>query len=386
MGAVARGPAGFGSPIRVELAMTASVDVLESKFEWVRQKAGSLSSVIEFLSECVDAGAAGLPFVQRLFVDDYGGFTYKHEFKGVAAATLLAWGESGLDAMIEAANRTGRVNDVGHAVRILAAVAAGASIGGLNRIADPDLEAKVNARRADAPRLADAARSKLVALVLSYQDEDELLFHVGGSMGKLGGATPAIAVEIFRALASRWLATSLPVIEEYEELIRTDSTHEPSFQAFLTKHPQLLDPMAIQVWPEPDLFGKKRPDFIVRRSDDSYLAIEIECPAKMLMTKLGNLSSKASHAERQATDYRTYLTQNFKEAQQHFPGFQEPDCLAVCGLEGALSSKQMLALRELHHSKHRTRIVGFDWLAWRARAVVDNMIRSPIAVTKAKIR
>lgn len=368
------------------VAMTPSADALEAKFEWVTQKAGSLSFVIELLSECVDAGAAGLQFVQRLFVDDYGGFTYKHEFKGVAATTHLAWGEAGLDALIEAATRTGRVIDVGHAVRILAAVAAGTLIEGLNRIPDLELEAKVQAGRAGAPGLADAARSKLVALVLSYQDEDELLFHVGGNMSKLGGATPDVAVEIFRALASRWLAMSLPVIEEYEELIRTRPRHEPSFQEFLTKHPQLLDPMALQVWPEPDLFGEKRPDFVIRRTDDSYLAIEIECPAKALMTKLGNLSAKASHAERQATDYRTYLTQNFKEAEKHFPGFQEPDCLAVCGLEQVLSGRQMRALRELHHSRHRTRIVGFDWLAWRARAVADNIIRSPIAVTRARLR
>jgi len=36
----------------------------------------------------------------------------------------------------------------------------------------------------------------------------------------------------------------------YEDLIRNQADNEPAFQNFLAEHPQLLDPMAVQIWQE----------------------------------------------------------------------------------------------------------------------------------------
>jgi hypothetical protein len=77
--------------------------------------------------------------------------------------------------------------------------------------------------------------------------------------------------------------------------------------------------MAVQVWPQPNLFGFRFPDFVVRRADDSYLVVEIEKPSKALVTAGGQLSADVTHAEQQTTDYRSYLMQHFADMRLHFP-------------------------------------------------------------------
>jgi hypothetical protein len=195
----------------------------------------------------------------------------------------------------------------------------------------------------------------------------------------------AAAKELFAALSARWLAVSKPVLEGYEALILKEPDNEPAFQRFLMEHPQLLDPMAVQVWPHPNLFGFRFPDFVVRRADNSYIVIEIERPSKPLVTTGGQLSADVTHAEQQATDYRSYLMQRFADARVHFPNFEDPDCLAVTGLERALDVRQKTVLRDANRNRHRLRIIGFDWLAYRARTVAANITRHHVEVVDLRV-
>jgi hypothetical protein len=56
------------------------------------------------------------------------------------------------------------------------------------------------------------------------------------------------AKELFAANSTTiWLAVGEPVVREFESLIAEHRDDEPEFQKFLTAHPQLLDPMAIQI-------------------------------------------------------------------------------------------------------------------------------------------
>ena len=176
-----------------------------------------------------------------------------------------------------------------------------------------------------------------------------------------------------------------PTLDEYERLIAERPDDEPAFQRFLTDTPRLLDPMAVQVWPEPNLFGSRQPDFLVRRADDTYIVVEIECPGKLLVTAGGNLSAEVTHAERQATDYRSYLVRHHANAALHFPGFDEPDCLVVAGLERRLDDTRRSVLRDANRHRHCLRIVGFDWLGERARTVAANITRNRVRVARLRM-
>lgn len=102
--------------------------------------------------------------------------------------------------------------------------------------------------------------------------------------------------------------------------------------------------MAVQVWSQPDFHGAAEPDFVVRRADDTYLIVEIECPAKLLMTKSGQISAQTAYDEKQVLDYEAFLSDRIAEARTHFPRYARADCLVLIGLESQLADKQRLDL------------------------------------------
>jgi hypothetical protein len=267
-------------------------------------------------------------------------------------------------------------------VQILAAVAAGSAVPALSFIRDPTLTARIeNSKHFSITSLSNFARELLVDFVLSMDCDDD----VAGLGSRLNMAEPKAAKELFAAMSTRWLAVSRPILEEYEKLIADKPGSEPDFQKFLARYPQLIDPMAVQIWPTPDILGFREPDFIVRRADNSYLVVEIECPNKTLVTAGGQLTAHVTHAEQQAMDYRSYLMRRVANVTEHLPGFDDPDCLVVTGLERILNEQQAAALRDANRHRHRLRVVGFDWLADRARTIAANITRHRVEVTPLRI-
>ena len=92
----------------------------------------------------------------------------------------------------------------------------------------------------------------------------------------------------------RWLTVSIPVVARYRALLTDNPDDEPTFQRFFSEHPEMLDPMVVDVWAQPRLHGAKEPDFILRRSDGSYLVVEIETPGKQIVTRPPNTSAFSS--------------------------------------------------------------------------------------------
>jgi hypothetical protein len=93
----------------------------------------------------------------------------------------------------------------------------------------------------------------MVDLVLSMESDDDVAQFIGGAISNSCMSEVPAAKELFAALSARWLAVSRPVLELYDALIVTEPNNEPAFQTFLTEQPQLLDPMAVQIWPQPRL-------------------------------------------------------------------------------------------------------------------------------------
>ena len=129
----------------------------------------------------------------------------------------------------------------------------------------------------------------------------------------------------------------------------------------------------------------KKPDFVIRRSDNTYVVVEIETPAKSLVTGSGQLSAEVTHAEKQVVEYKNFLVQRFLQARESFPAFDEPDCLVVIGLEHTLSDEQRRTLRDANRQRNRVRIVGFDELLHRAEAVLSNVIETGIEVSRLRM-
>lgn len=341
-----------------------------------------LSELSQLLIECIEArNAEGLAATQRLYEEMYDDTTFNLLMKSPAAHGLICWGEAGLDALIESAKRTPTTKNISLTLKILSGLAAGEipiylTVG----IRDQKLVDLIEGCINDVPVLHDAARLRLNEFIISFPDDDTAAMAVGFSLQTASFQSVEPAKQLFTALAARWLVISRPTLDHYKELIRTNPTDEAKFQTFFEQFPQLLDPMAYQVWPKPDLHGAKEPDFVIRRTDNSYLVIEIETPGKQIVTESNQFSALVTQAVTQAMQYRSFLLERFPEARMHFPCFQDPDCLVVIGLEEKLSDEQKRALLLENQHRKGVRIVGFDWLASRAAAITQNIIRSNITV------
>ena len=335
------------------------------------------------LLECMNDGTAeGLVCVRRLAEDMYGGFTMNFELKSPASTCLLFWGEAGLQALVDAALASPTFKNVSVCTQVLSTVASGQPISLMSFIRDARIAEKIESAYSKFEGIDEIARVLLTRFVLSLESDDTVASL--GSRMQFDTHKMSAAKEIFAAMSARWLAVGEPVLREFEKLIVERPAHEPAFQAFLTAHPQILDPMAIQIWPQPNLLGSRYPDFLIRRADNSYLVVEIECPAKALV-KGGQASAAVTHAEQQVTDYRDYLMRRHQDAIQHFPHFNDPDCLVVTGLERDLDDKQKTVLQHVNRHRMRLRIVGFDWLVERARNIAMNITRHRVEVIKSRI-
>lgn len=340
------------------------------------------------LQRCMDdGGTKAMSYVSRLFEDDYGGITYKWELKEPAGFALLYWQQAGLDELARAAAQSSRSSNTNIAFDILSSAASGEFSTMLSDQWWGDLKTRVTQSGGLSTEMQHHARRTLVELVLGARDEDDLLLSLGmvfqRHYAKMDGVNAA--KNLVQAVASRWFAVGHRTLQEYQELIEAFPDDEPSFQKFFEANPQFLDPMAVEVWPEPNLFGSRKPDFVVKRSDGSYLVVEIECPSKAMITKAGHPSADVTHAEHQATDYRKYMMGHISNVKDVFPGFSEPDCLVVVGLEETLSKDQKAALASLNDARHRLKVVGFDWILDRAKKISENVAEHGVVVSVTRM-
>lgn len=348
------------------------------------ENGANLQVLNSLLQRCMDdGGTKAMSYVTRLFEDDYGGITYKWELKEPAGFALLYWQQAGLEELARAAAQSPRSSNTQIAFDILSSAASGEFSTMLSDHCWGDMKKRVTSSGGLSTEMQHHARRTLVELVLGARNEDDLMLSLASVFqrhyAKMNGVNAA--KHLVQAVASRWFAIGDRTLQEYQELIEAFSDDEPSFQKFFEANPQFLDPMAVEVWPEPNLFGSRKPDFVLKRSDGSYLVVEIECPDKAMITKAGHPSAGVTHAEHQATDYRKYMMRHIANVKDVFPGFSEPDCLVVVGLEGTLSKDQKAALASLNDARHRLKVVGFDWILDRAKKISKNVAEHGVVVS-----
>lgn len=341
-------------------------------------KQGHPQELNNLLEACVrDGSLEALLCLSRLFEDMYGGITFNYQLKAPAAWELACWGERGLDQLVASTLKAPTSKNVSLCLDILSHFASGDDFAVAPLFCDENRRARLHDLVVAHPELANQARSKLVEFMLSIEDESDLLGMIAGAFHKSGFTQAGIgpAKEVFAALSTRWLTISEPLLQRYESLIVSHPDNEPAFQKFLTENPQVLDPMAAEVWAQPRLHGAEIPDFVIRRFDDSYVVVEIETPIKHLVTSTNQLSASATYAVAQAAEYRRFI-ERLPAAQTHFPQIDHVACLVIVGLEKGLTTSQQQALRNFNREHSALQVVGFDWVAQRGRTVRENLIKT----------
>ena len=345
---------------------------------------GSLPDQGALLKECVQRGGIdGLHATKILFEDMYGGMTYNAELKSPAAYCLIRWGEQGLQALLDGAYPDAPIKTQSLAVEILSTLASGERLPEIRSwVRDDTLVDDILQSVEDWPAIFSCAKRCLRDLFSSFEDEADLALLLGHVFNQAALTNIARVKEVFVALTGRWLAIDSRTLAEFESLIAEKANDEPAFHLFLEKNPQLIDPLAFEVWSKPDIHGAKIPDFLIKRTDNTFLVVEIETPAKSIITSTYQLSAEANHAVSQAADYVEFLTTRNESIRTRLPDFTPPDSLVVVGLEHPLNAEQMRALQRENRTRHGIRIVGFDYLLDRARSTLNNFIVHGVTVTK----
>ena len=171
--------------------------------------------------------------------------TFNSEFKSPAGAVLMWWGKPGISALVEAAFADTTTKNVSICLDVLASGAGGLPSGRLPGSAAPEAMTRIGGVLHD-PEVVRECRRRLVEVVLSLPD-DEIVLHAGLKLMQAALLRESQATELVRAYAARWLALGKPVLDQFRKLIRESSEDEPAFQQFLTRYPQLLDPLASAV-------------------------------------------------------------------------------------------------------------------------------------------
>ena len=350
------------------------MDLLDRTVQFIKE--GNPAELFPLLAECVAAGNShGMLAVKLLARDMYGGETLNLKLKAPAAHCLLAWGQDGLEALAENAVEEPTSKNLSLALQLLASTAEGYEPPSTSLwLPDRQLRQAVSRAVGDWKDLASAARHHLHELVLSVEDDDHAALHAGIALMSLAAQDSAATRNLSHALALRSIAVSPKVLQGYEELLSGTDDDESIFQCFLERHPLLLELRAFQVWGRPDLHGKLRPDFVIQRYDNSYVIVEIETPAKLMVTKNAQLSAGTTHAISQVLEYQNYLNSHSSAAAEVFPHFSNASGLVVIGRESSLTSDQKEFLRMENQSRHNISIVGFDRLAETAAAATNNVI------------
>lgn len=123
----------------------------------------------------------------------YGGITFNFELKSPAAHSLICWGESGLDALVEGATRDPASKNVSLTLQILSSLAADVPSSLLTLgMSNPHLVDEIERCLENNAGVRTAAKSKLNEFLLSFPDDETAAMAVGlRFLGTASGGTAA---------------------------------------------------------------------------------------------------------------------------------------------------------------------------------------------------
>lgn len=179
-------------------------------------------------------------------------------------------------------------------------------------------------------------------------------------------------VELAKLLSTMSIRLTRPLLDSFEALIASEGL-EREYQTFLAQNPVILDPLAAEVFDQQRLGAELITDYVIRRHDGRYIAVEIERPSTSIFTKSGNFSAAFTHAFGQALDFVGWVDSNVSYAQNKLEGIEAPSGLLVIGLRAGLTDSQAEKLRRFGQNSRRIEIVTFDDLLNRSRDLYSSI-------------
>ena len=193
------------------------------------------------------------------------------------------------------------------------------------------------------------------------------------NMHLIGGSAEDSDVDaLARLLSESSISLTMPLISRFEAMIVDDTLPEHSYQEFLAKHPVFLDPLAAETIDRHRLGDDLVTDFVIRRHDNRYLAVEIEKPRDRVFTRRGDLSAPFTHTFGQVVDFIGWLDEHVPYARTKLPELEAADGLLVIGRRSELNPTEVAKLRRYCQDRH-VDVCTFDDLAVRATHLYESI-------------
>lgn len=154
--------------------------------------------------------------------------------------------------------------------------------------------------------------------------------------------------------------TILACCDELEALINDSSTLEPDVLSFFERKPHatfLIEPdQDGEIWREQQIQGYGQIDFVFRKTNGRYVAVEIESPAARLFRQDDEFCKQFDHAIDQVERWQlgALKRQDVAEDVLGMIGIQAPDGMVVMGRSEDLNNPQR---NERWHEKWRDPLI-----------------------------
>jgi hypothetical protein len=229
-----------------------------------------------------------------------------------------------------------------------------------------------------------AAKSALQDIAANAGSNVEVFRHLYMSLFMAESRNKQVFDGVLSIITSSRLVVNEALLKEFHALLEADPREEEVHQ-FIVQHPTLIDPLAQQIWTKHDLGDDFITDFVLQRVNNEYVLVEIERPGHKIFTQGGILTSATNTALAQVRDFQRWVAVNIAYAQRKLPGIVRPEGLVVIGRRGTLTDDDAERLSEENFTRRgQARIVTFDFLIEQARAVRENLLRSPQAIRSSQ--
>jgi hypothetical protein len=313
-----------------------------------------------------------------------------HLFAAPSVFSLFIYGEAGLEALYDIANKKyGRLDCIFDAQRALIYVAVGSlkpfvtGLIGLNKyLTDEQYDEIIDIieNNFNNAALVEKANIKLSQLVFYYMSDYENQWELSNlfdmaTFPMADKEVGSIAIDLILKYVSKHTLKINDVLCDKLISLLAEKHTESTYQKFFERNPVLLDPLASSVIKKQPLADKWQTDFVIKRLDDEYVLVEIELPGNKPFTEYPHPTSKLSHAIGQILNWFVWLEDNISYAQKNgFPDIHTPTGVIVIGRTDDLTEEQKRMLKALNDLiKPRITIYTYDDVINNALNVVRNL-------------
>lgn len=168
--------------------------------------------------------------------------------------------------------------------------------------------------------------------------------------------------------------------DEFNRLLESHPKDEAAIHAWLAKpaHHLFLDPDHLEVMNKVDLHNYVT-DFVIKRSDGTYVLVELEAPSKPIFKKhplAGDTTAEFNHARNQVANWKQYIREHLHHVReiQGLKGIYEPLGMIVIGRSGDFEHElSQRRWADMKANTERMVYLTYDELVTRIRTLAQNL-------------